>query len=80
MNTFISPKPQYVRLRNGLLLEYVEQGPRGGETLLLLHGITDSWRSYEPVLPFLRHRHVISVSVRGHGGSDKAIATYRSGD
>lgn len=77
----ISPKPRYVPLRNGLLLEYVEQGPRGAETLVLLHGITDSWRSYEPVLPFLRRdRHVISVSVRGHGGSDKAVATYRIRD
>jgi pimeloyl-ACP methyl ester carboxylesterase len=59
----------------------VEQGPRGAETLVLLHGITDSWRSYEPVLPFLRRdRHVISVSVRGHGGSDKTVATYRIRD
>lgn len=74
-------RPKYIRLRNGLLLEYVEQGRRGAETLVLLHGITDSWRSYQPVLPFLRRdRRVISVSVRGHGGSDKAVGTYRIRD
>lgn len=35
-----------LRLPDGLHLEYAEQGPRSGTTLLLLHGITDSWRSF----------------------------------
>lgn len=38
----IPNRPAHLRLPNGLQLEYAEQGPRGGTTLLLLHGITDS--------------------------------------
>lgn len=75
-----TPQPRRVRLRSGLQLEYIEQGSRGGPTLLLLHGITDTWRSFEPVLPWLPHEwHVISLTQRGHGGSDTAPA-YRTRD
>jgi non-heme chloroperoxidase len=68
-------------LPDGLRLEYAEQGQRGGPTLLLLHGITDSWRSFEPVLPWLPpHWHVLALSQRGHGGSDKPRRGYRTRD
>ncbi len=71
----------HLRLRNGLQFEYAEQGPRGGPTVLMLHGITDSWRSFEPVLPLLpAHWHVVALSQRGHGGSDKAPRLYRTED
>ena len=43
----------HARLPNGLSIEYAEQGRRGGPSLLLLHGITDTWRSFGPVLPWL---------------------------
>lgn len=70
-----------LRLRDGLQLEYAEQGARGGPTLLLLHGITDSWRSFAPVMPWLpRHWHVIALSQRGHGGSGKPRTGYRTRD
>jgi non-heme chloroperoxidase len=69
------------RLPGGPELEYVEQGPRGGPTLLLLHGITDSWRSFEPVLPHLpSHWHVLALTQRGHGGSDKPAGGYGTRD
>jgi non-heme chloroperoxidase len=71
----------HLRLRNGLQFEYAEQGPRGGPTVLMLHGITDSWRSFEPVLPLLpAHWHVLALSQRGHGGSDKTPRQHRSED
>jgi pimeloyl-ACP methyl ester carboxylesterase len=64
-------------LPSGVELEYAEQGPHGGPTLLLLHGITDSWRSFEPVLPHLpAHWHVLVLTQRGHGGSDKPADGY----
>jgi non-heme chloroperoxidase len=70
-----------IRLADGLQFEYAEQGPRGGPTVLMLHGITDSWRSFEPVLPLLpAHWHVVALSQRGHGGSDKAPRSYRTAD
>lgn len=39
-----------VVLPNGLRLSFVEQGDPGGVPVVLLHGITDSCRSFEPVL------------------------------
>ena len=71
---------RHVRLPGGLKSEYAEQGPRGGPALLLLHGITDTWRSFEPVLPWLPPDwHVISMTQRGHGGSS-AVTSYRTRD
>jgi len=32
-------------------MEYVEQGSTGGIPVVFLHGVTDSWRSFERVLP-----------------------------
>lgn len=69
-----------VRLAGGLTIECAEQGRRGGPTLLLLHGITDTWRSFEPVLPWLPPDwRVVSMTQRGHGGSS-AAASYRTRD
>lgn len=70
--------PSILRLPDGRAFELVEQGRRGGTPLLLLHGITDTWRSFEPVLPSLpTDWHVVSLSQRGHGGSDEA-KSYRT--
>ena len=69
-----------VRLPGGLTIECAEQGRHGGPALLLLHGITDTWRSFEPVLPWLPPDwHVVSMTQRGHGGS-AAAASYRTRD
>jgi non-heme chloroperoxidase len=71
---------RHVRLPGGLTIECAEQGPRGGPELLLLHGITDTWRSFEPVLPWLPPDwHVVSMTQRGHGGSS-AATRYRTRD
>jgi non-heme chloroperoxidase len=69
---------QQVRLPNGLVIECARQGRPGGPAVLLLHGITDTWRSFEPVLPWLPpHWHVVSMTQRGHGGSSTAVS-YRT--
>lgn len=62
-----------VDVADNLTLEYASQGRHGGAaTLLLLHGITDSWRSFEGVMPHLpADWHVIALTQRGHGGSGK---------
>jgi non-heme chloroperoxidase len=66
-----------LRLPSGLLLEFAEQGRLGGPTVLMLHGVTDSWRSFEPVLPFVDPAwHVIALSLRGHGASSKPADGY----
>jgi non-heme chloroperoxidase len=70
-----------ITLDNGIMLEYAEQGHPNGLPVLLLHGFTDSWRSYEMVLPFLpSHLHVFSITLRGHGNSSKPGAGYEPCD
>lgn len=59
-----------IELPNRVKLQYVEQGDSSGVPVILLHGITDSWRSFEPVLPHLSASvRAFAVSQRGHGDS-----------
>jgi pimeloyl-ACP methyl ester carboxylesterase/tetratricopeptide (TPR) repeat protein len=70
-----------VALATGVTLEYVEQGDRGAVPVVFLHGITDSWRSFERVLPLLPSSiHAFAISQRGHGGSSRPIDGYRTSD
>lgn len=75
-------QPKATRLEAGLQLEYVEYGDPDGETLVLLHGITDSWFSFSRLLPLLdpaRH-HAYAISQRGHGDSDRPESGYSMDD
>ncbi|MGE0129541.1 MAG: alpha/beta fold hydrolase [Blastocatellales bacterium] len=66
-----------VQLPNGVKLQYVEQGDSSGVPLILLHGITDSWRSFEPALPHLPASiRAFAPSQRGHGDSDHPATGY----
>ena len=68
-------------LPNRVTLSYVDQGAAAGPTIVLIPGLTDSWRSYERVLPLLPSSvRVIAVSLRGHGDSDKPESGYRAAD
>jgi non-heme chloroperoxidase len=59
-------------LATGVTLEYVERGDRTGTPVVFLHGVTDSWRSFEPMLPHLpASLRAIAVTQRGHGGSSR---------
>lgn len=67
-----------VLLRNGVTLEYVDHGDPSALPVVLLHGVTDSWRSFEGVLPHLPSSlRALAVSLRGHGGSSRPEAGYR---
>ncbi len=71
----------FVALRSGLRLECAESGEASGPALVLLHGVTDSWRSFEDVMPLLaRGGRVVALTQRGHGGSDKPAGGYRTLD
>ena len=57
----------YKELSNGVKLPYVEHGKSTGLPVLLLHGVTDSWRSFERVLPHLpKSIHAFALTQRGH--------------
>jgi non-heme chloroperoxidase len=76
-----TPVVKSVKLPNQVKLQYVEQGDPSGTPLLLLHGITDSWHSFELVLPHLPESiHAFALSQRGHGDADRPVAGYRPQD
>lgn len=79
MTAFANPSQivKTLELSENLQLEYVEQGNRSGTPVILLHGLTDSWHSFEKVLPLLSpDLHVFAISQRGHGGSTKDGLTF----
>jgi pimeloyl-ACP methyl ester carboxylesterase len=58
-------------------LPYVEQGDVTGVPVVMLHGVTDSWRSFQPVLPHLPDDiRAIAVTLRGHGDAPKPESGY----
>ena len=75
------PLLKSVELPTGVVLPYVEQGDASGVPVVLLHGVTDSWRSFEPLLahlpPFL---HAFAVTQRGHGEASQPQIGYRTRD
>jgi non-heme chloroperoxidase len=68
---------QAVEIDGGLLIPYVEQGDPEGIPVVLLHGITDSHRSYVPVLEALPNSiRAIAITARGHGDAGKPRRGY----
>lgn len=52
-------------------------GDRNGEAIVLLHGYSDSWRSYRPLMSELPgSKHLVALSMRGHGDSSKPDGPY----
>jgi non-heme chloroperoxidase len=74
----MQPDVRFVRLPSGVRLEYAEQGSPAGLPVVMLHGITDSWRSFETVMHHLpASLNVFALSQRGHGESDRP-QSYRT--
>lgn len=72
---------KFVSLSTGVRMEYVEQGRADGIPVVFLHGVTDSWRSFEHVLPLLpRTIHASAISARGHGRSSGPSSGYLLSD
>jgi non-heme chloroperoxidase len=64
-------------LPGGVALPYVESGRSDGVPVVLLHGFSDHWRSYEPVLPHLpAGLRAFAVTQRGHGGASWPQGAY----
>ena len=70
-----------VEIPNRIKLPYVEQGDPAGVPMLLLHGVSDSWHSFERVLPLLAPDiHAFAISQRGHGDSSRPASGYHLSD
>jgi pimeloyl-ACP methyl ester carboxylesterase len=68
---------QFISLSSELRLAYTEQGPATGAPIVFLHGVSDSWRSFEPVLRLLpTDVRAIAISQRGHGDSSRPERGY----
>lgn len=65
-----------VRLANGIRLAYVELGDPKNEPLLLLHGYTDTSRSWSVMVPHLPGYRLLIPDQRGHGDADAPECCY----
>lgn len=67
----------HVDLATGVRLHYAEAGDPNAIPLVMLHGYSDSWFSFSPVLPLLATRfHVYAIDQRGHGNSECPARDY----
>ncbi|TCM74950.1 alpha/beta hydrolase [Rhizobium sp. BK068] len=71
---------KYAELANGVRVAYIEWGNPAGDPLLLLHGFTDSSRTWSTLLPHVRDRRVIALDLRGHGSTSAPETTYGLGE
>ncbi|HET9747582.1 MAG TPA: alpha/beta hydrolase [Chitinophagaceae bacterium] len=62
-------------------LEYAEQGDADGVPVIFLHGLGDSWHSFESVLSQLHSSvHAFAISQRGQGDSERPAKNYTPKD
>ncbi len=72
---------KHSELPNKVTLQYAEQGEKSGIPIIFLHGLSDSWCSFERVLPNLPESvHSFALTLRGHGDSSHPEDGYRFRD
>lgn len=75
------PSFEDVDLSTGVRLQCAVQYPDGDRTVLFLHGFSDSWFSFTPVLARLVDDvYCLAPTLRGHGGSDHPDDGYDIAD
>lgn len=70
-------------LATGVTVKYVAQGvpvAPGDAPLVFLHGLSDSWRSYEPILSLMPEQQAFAFTQRGHGESTHPRYGYAATD
>ena len=62
-----------VELSTGITMAYLETGPTDGKTVILLHGLTDSSRSWAATMAAMHAAdpllHIYALDQRGHGAT-----------
>ena len=70
-----------VELDSEVRMPYLEQGDPAARTVVLVHAVGDSGRTFEPLLEHLPGSvHVIAPTLRGHGDASRPASGYRSAD
>ena len=73
----MEPFSSWIKLPGNITLNYREQGNKNGLPVILIHGFTDSFHSYDSLMPQLDESfHLYAVSMRGFGNSDKPQTDY----
>lgn len=68
---------KFNKLSTGVTIHYAEQGENRGVPVIFLHGLSDSWHSFELVLPHLPESvHAFTLTLRGHGDSSHPEEGY----
>jgi non-heme chloroperoxidase len=66
-----------IRSADGTDIPYAAAGPSAGPAIVMLHGLSDSWRSFEPVFDVLPPDvRAVAVSLRGHGDAGAPSTGY----
>jgi pimeloyl-ACP methyl ester carboxylesterase len=65
--------------RTVVQLPVVAAGDPAGMPVVLLHGLSDSWRSFETVLSHLHVVRAMAMTLRGHGDAPKPDGGYDAG-
>lgn len=75
------PQIKSVDLPTGVTLRYAEHGDSSGTPVLLLHGLSDSWYSFELLMQHLPSAvRALALTQRGHGDSSRPENDYRYAD
>jgi pimeloyl-ACP methyl ester carboxylesterase len=66
-----------VKLATGIEMAYIEAGPENGKPIILLHGLTDSSRSWSTTMAALHAAdpglRIVALDQRGHGASSMPV-------
>jgi pimeloyl-ACP methyl ester carboxylesterase len=69
-------RKRYAECHDGRTVAYVDTEGTG-RTVVLIHGFTDSSRSFAPLEPYLADMRLIMPDLRGHGDSHRPEDAYR---
>ncbi|WP_136685556.1 alpha/beta fold hydrolase [Falsirhodobacter xinxiangensis] len=61
---------RFVTLPNGMQMAYVEMGNPEGNPVLMIHGYSDSSRTWSNVAPYLSDNRLLAIDLRSHGDSN----------
>ena len=70
-------------LATGVTVKFVAQGAPlepGDAPLVFVHGLSDSWRSYEPILSLMPDQQALAFTQRGHGEATQPRYGYAATD
>jgi pimeloyl-ACP methyl ester carboxylesterase len=72
---------RYALMPGSMVIPYIEKGNSTGKTLVLVHGIADSYVAFEPLFPYLSESYrTLAVTLRGHGDATRPESGYKTKD